>query len=155
MGQLAPFSRSIGPRVTPQGPNTTYPIMTLSRLHLTLTLVAASVLTTPAGAQQPIVIRDVRVFDGTRVIQKATVVVRDGKFAAVGANVSAPAGAQVVDGTGRTLVPGFIDAHTHTFLPDAPGTAIAFGVTTQLEMFTDVPAAKAWRDEQRAGTARG
>ena len=129
--------------------------MTVSRLYLTLTLAGASVLTTPGHAQQPIVVRDVRVFDGTHVIPKATVLVRDGKIAAVGANVTTPAGAQVVDGTGRTLLPGFIDAHTHTFLPDAPGTAIAFGVTTQLEMFTDVGAAKGWRDEQRAGPARG
>ena len=126
-------------------------MMTLRRLHLTLTLVTASLLTTPVRAQQPIVIRDIRVFDGTRVIPKATVLVREGKIAAVGANVTTPAGAQVVDGTGRTLVPGFIDGHTHTFLPDAPATAIAFGVTTQLEMFTDVGTAKAWRDEQRAG----
>lgn len=130
-------------------------MMTLSRPHLTLVLAAASVLTTTARAQQPIVIRDVRVFDGTRVIPKATVLARDGKIAAVGADVTIPAGAQVVDGTGRTLLPGLIDAHTHTFLPDAPGTAIAFGVTTQLEMFTDVGSAKAWRDQQRAGRAPG
>ena len=38
---------------------------------------------------------------------------RDGKIAAVGANVQIPAGAQVIDGTGKFVSPGIIDAHSH------------------------------------------
>jgi imidazolonepropionase-like amidohydrolase len=47
-------------------------------------------------------------------IPKGTVLIRDGKIAAVGANVTVPAGAEVIDGTGRWITPGIIDAHSHS-----------------------------------------
>lgn len=62
-------------------------------------------------------ITNARVFDGTRVLPKATVIVTDGKIAAVGEEVAPPQGAEVIDGTGATLLPGFIDSHTHTWSP--------------------------------------
>jgi imidazolonepropionase-like amidohydrolase len=46
-------------------------------------------------------------------IRNGTVLMRDGKIAAVGANVSIPAGAEVIDVTGRYVSPGIIDAHSH------------------------------------------
>jgi imidazolonepropionase-like amidohydrolase len=46
-------------------------------------------------------------------IPNGTVVLRDGKIAAVGANVEIPAGAEVVDVTGKHITPGIIDAHSH------------------------------------------
>jgi len=46
-------------------------------------------------------------------IQNGTIVLRDGKIAALGANVQIPAGADVVDGTGKFVSPGIIDAHSH------------------------------------------
>jgi imidazolonepropionase-like amidohydrolase len=46
-------------------------------------------------------------------IQNGTVVLRDGKVAAVGANVSIPAGAEVVDAAGKFISPGIIDCHSH------------------------------------------
>jgi imidazolonepropionase-like amidohydrolase len=45
-------------------------------------------------------------------IEHGTVVIRDGKIAAVGANVSVPAGAQTIDATGKWVTPGFINAET-------------------------------------------
>lgn len=45
-------------------------------------------------------------FDGT-------VVIEDGKISALGADVSAPEGADVVDAAGKWLLPGFVDAHVH------------------------------------------
>lgn len=42
-----------------------------------------------------------------------TVVVEDGRIAALGADVAAPDGAEVVDARGRWLLPGLIDAHVH------------------------------------------
>jgi imidazolonepropionase-like amidohydrolase len=47
-------------------------------------------------------------------IEKATVIVRGGKIAAVGAGLEPPAGATVVDVSGRYLMPGIIDTHSHT-----------------------------------------
>ena len=97
-------------------------------------------------------VTNVRVFDGEKAIERATVVVRDGKIAAVGAAVTAPAGVQVIDGAGRTLLPGFIDAHTHSW-GDALERALVFGVTTNLDMFTDHAQVAQWRREQAEGKA--
>jgi len=47
-------------------------------------------------------------------IEKGTVVIRDGKIAAVGRDVTAPAGATIIDAAGRYVIPGIIDAHSHT-----------------------------------------
>ena len=46
-------------------------------------------------------------------IDNGTVVVRDGKIAAVGADVEVPRGAEVIDAQGGALIPGIIDAHSH------------------------------------------
>ncbi len=46
-------------------------------------------------------------------IANGTIVLRDGKIAAVGTNVPIPAGAEVVDGTGKFVSPGIIDCHSH------------------------------------------
>jgi len=46
-------------------------------------------------------------------IPNGTIVLRDGKIAAIGTNVNIPAGAEVIDGTGKFVSPGIIDAHSH------------------------------------------
>src|SRR5215207_8440587 len=46
-------------------------------------------------------------------IPNGTIVMRDGKIAAVGASVDVPAGAEVIDVTGKFVSPGIIDAHSH------------------------------------------
>jgi imidazolonepropionase-like amidohydrolase len=107
-----------------------------------------------AAQNAPTLIRDARVFDGARMLGVRDVLIRDGRIAQVAANVSPPPAAQVVDGAGMTLLPGFMDAHTHTFA-DVLQQALAFGVTTQLEMFSDHRLAARWREEQNAGRANG
>jgi imidazolonepropionase-like amidohydrolase len=70
----------------------------------------------PAGAQQPaeIVIRNATVYTVTRGrIENGSVVIRDGKIAAVGRDVKASPGATVVDGTGKFVTPGIVDCHAH------------------------------------------
>lgn len=56
-----------------------------------------------------------RVFDGVaiRAAGMTQVLVRDGRIAAVGADVNAPPDAQRIDLSGLTLTPGLIDGHTH------------------------------------------
>ena len=51
-------------------------------------------------------------------IEKGTVLVRDGKIAAVGRDVEVPAGATVIDATGRYVMPGIIDCHSHTAIEE-------------------------------------
>ncbi len=83
-----------------------------------------------------VVIRNVRVFDGARVLQNAQVLVIDGRIAAIGATVEAPKGVTEIDGSGKTLLPGLIDAHTHSW-GDAQRDALRFGVTAELDMLGD------------------
>jgi imidazolonepropionase-like amidohydrolase len=82
--------------------------------------------------------RNVDVFDGSRMIRGTTVLVRDGMIRAVGSDMVVPPSAQIIDGKGKTLLPGLFDAHTHLgmmfgeqFLRDA----LDFGVTTELDMW--------------------
>ncbi|HEU0013572.1 MAG TPA: hypothetical protein VFQ45_07795 [Longimicrobium sp.] len=111
---------------------------------------------TSAAAQQPAatLFRGVRVFDGERVLERQDVLVEGGRITRVGRSLAAPAGAVTVDGAGKTLLPGLIDAHTHTF-GEALQEAVVFGVTTHLDMFTDVATARTLRAEQAGGQARG
>lgn len=53
-------------------------------------------------------------------IENGTVVIRDGKIEAVGTNVSVPAGAQTIDGSGLSVYPGMIDAGTNIGLVEVP-----------------------------------
>lgn len=121
-------------------------------------VVAASLLLVAAaateGQQAPILFRGARVFDGVRMLGTRDVLVRDGRIGQIAPSIVPPAGAQIVNAAGKTLLPGLIDAHTHAF-GDALVQALAFGVTTELDMFTDAAQAARWREEQRSGKANG
>ena len=97
----------------------------------------------------PLLITDVRVFDGTRFEEARTVLVEEGRIAAVGEDLQAPPGAQVINAAGLTALPGLIDAHTHTW-GRGLGDALSFGVTTHLDMFStpmQLPQARADRQD--------
>lgn len=55
-------------------------------------------------------------------IEGGSILLRDGRIEAVGADVPAPADATVVDGTGKFVTPGIIDSHSHLGVYAAPGT---------------------------------
>jgi imidazolonepropionase-like amidohydrolase len=97
-------------------------------------------------------IRNVRVFDGRKVIPAATVVFTDGTITSVGTSAKLPDGSTVIDGAGKTLLPGLIDAHTHVF-PGSLERALRFGVTTELDMFTSADLAQKLKAEQKNGGA--
>jgi imidazolonepropionase-like amidohydrolase len=73
-----------------------------------------------AASAQNLVVSNARIIVGNgQVIEKGTVVVRDGKIVSVGAAAAqAPAGATRIDGTGMTVMPGFIDVHRHLIQGD-------------------------------------
>jgi imidazolonepropionase-like amidohydrolase len=70
---------------------------------------------TAAGAAPATVVRASHWFDATTGVLRGpvSVVVRDGKIAAIGSDAAVPAGAEVIDLGDATLLPGFIDAHVH------------------------------------------
>ena len=74
-------------------------------------------LASPSSAQQTTVLRAARLIDGTGAptVTNAAIVVTGDRIVAVGpaATVALPVGARVVDLGDVTLLPGFIDAHTH------------------------------------------
>jgi imidazolonepropionase-like amidohydrolase len=114
---------------------------TTPRLRFVLILMALG-LPTPCSFSQNSstrqLIRDVRVFDGERVVEHRSVLIENGKIAQVGdATMKAP-GAEVIEGQGRTLMPGLIDSHVHITdaAEDNARQALRFGVTTQLDMFS-------------------
>ena len=53
------------------------------------------------------------------ILEGADVLVVDGKITAVGRDVSAPAGALEIDGRGKHVTPGIVDAHSHTAIDDS------------------------------------
>jgi imidazolonepropionase-like amidohydrolase len=112
---------------------------------------ALAVFTIVPAFAKDILFRNARVFDGTRILEgRPDVLVHDGKIARIAKSIPAPNGAEVIDATGKTLLPGLIDAHTHAF-GDALIQALMFGVTTELDQFTSAEMAKSLRAEQKAG----
>jgi imidazolonepropionase-like amidohydrolase len=92
--------------------------------------IAKALAKVPTG---PVAFTDVRAFeDGDHFAEHQTVVVENGVITKVGpaSKVKAPAGAQVFDGAGKTLVPGLWDSHMH-FGDDASGPMLlSLGVTS-------------------------
>ncbi|HEY0584620.1 MAG TPA: CIA30 family protein [Pseudoduganella sp.] len=113
-------------------------------------LVAASLACSlPAVAAETTLIKDVRVFDGQKVYAKRSVLLEGGKISSADFKGKAPAGAKVVDGAGRTLMPGLIDSHVHAYrYLDLP---LLFGVTTQVDMFMPVQGMRAIHDRMAKG----
>jgi imidazolonepropionase-like amidohydrolase len=73
----------------------------------------------PSG---PVAIRNATILTAVGpTITNGTIVLRDGKILAVGANVTVPPDATVVDGTGKFVTPGIIDTHSHLGVYAAPG----------------------------------
>lgn len=85
-----------------------------------------------------IVLTHVKVIDGTGAAPQAdqAVVIDHGKIAGVGAtaSVAVPAGAKVIDGTGKTVIPGLVGMHEHLFYP-----AASDGPLTGVEQFFSFP----------------
>lgn len=107
-----------------------------------------------------IALEHVRVIDGTGApaLENQTIVIDHGKIAAIGpaASTAVPAGAQALDLSGHTVIPGLVGMHEHLFYPSGGGIPmyteqafsfprlyLACGVTTartagSLEPYTDL-----------------
>ncbi len=91
-------------------------------------------------AQGSIVLRGGRIITmkGNEVIARGDVLVENGRITAVGSSVRTPAGARVINVSGKTVMPGIVDAHAHpkTGSESAPtqewsiAANLAYGVTT-------------------------
>jgi imidazolonepropionase-like amidohydrolase len=84
------------------------------------------------SVDSPVVaITKVTVIDGTGAPARtgSTVVIQRGHIVAVGPQAQVPAGAQVIDGQGKTLIPGMVGMHDHLFYTAAGGREVGIGFT--------------------------
>ena len=79
---------------------------------------------------------DAKVFDGFEFLTEHDVWVEEGRIRAVGPNLDLPPDLPRVDGRDRTLLPGLVDSHVHSY-NSTLRDAVRFGVTTVLDQFTD------------------
>ncbi|PWT82446.1 MAG: hypothetical protein C5B57_08645 [Blastocatellia bacterium] len=104
-------------------------------LVLLIVGVQATTAQPPVQKNQEFVIRHARIFDGAHMVPNGDVWVQAGMIKAVGVHLQTPSSVRVIDGTGKTLLPGLIDAHVHTMGErDFLKSALALGVTTELDM---------------------
>lgn len=93
---------------------------------MTIPFVRPSLLADPPPSQEPIVLRDARLFDGTGAPTAGgmSVVIEDGHITAVSAaEVARPEGAGEIDLDGMFLMPGLIDCHAHVAAKGLPEVA--------------------------------
>jgi Amidohydrolase family len=107
-------------------------------------------------ADRILVVQGGKLIDGTGrpPIENSVIVIQAGKFQAVGGRgeVTLPAGAEVIDVKGKTILPGFIDGHGH--LEDFHGELyLHLGITTcaNIKIYQDGP----WTLAQKQGTELG
>jgi imidazolonepropionase-like amidohydrolase len=79
-----------------------------------LALFGAGALTQEAGKTVAITGGTILTLGPQGALERGTLVISNGKITAVGRDVRVPAGASVIDASGRHVIPGIIDAHSHT-----------------------------------------
>ncbi|MEQ9397918.1 MAG: amidohydrolase family protein [Longimicrobiales bacterium] len=119
---------------------------------------------TPRGV---VVLRGARIVTmaGDQVIESGDVVVRDNRIVGVGAtgSVDVPAGAEIVDVAGKTIVPGYVDTHAHMRPAFNAHRAdaweylanLAYGVTTTRDPQTSSTDVLTYADMVRSGRILG
>ena len=102
---------------------------------------------------------------GNEIITNGDIVITDNRITAVGPSggVTVPANATVIDVAGKTIIPGWVDVHAHTWpSTDVHKTTVpafhsnlAFGVTTMRDPQTNASAVITYGDRLRSGDLLG
>jgi len=94
-------------------------------------LLLAAALSLSGADNRAFVIRDAKVYTlgAAGVLERASVVIVDGKIADVGANVKTPSGAQVIQGTGLEVYPGMINAMSTVGLTEVGAVDVTVDTT--------------------------
>jgi imidazolonepropionase-like amidohydrolase len=70
-----------------------------------------------AQGKRDVLIKNATVMTAVRgTLQNTDILIHDGKISRIGSNLSAPAGAEIIDATGKYVTPGIVDCHSHTML---------------------------------------
>jgi len=128
-------------------------------MHLTIFLAVACMAFVPYAAAQSIALTHATVIDGSGAGPRAdfTVVMENGRIKDMGRGIQPPAGAVVVDLTGKYVVPGVINAHGHVGENRDPQLRqyALYGITTTTSMATDPDDIVQFKEEQKSGNLRG
>ncbi len=110
----------------------------------------------PNRTQAPLVFKHVTIVDVTGAAPRhdTTVVINGDRISAIGDNVSVPADAQVVDASGKFLIPGLWDMHVHWYVRNTFTLFIANGVTGVRQMFGNSDLLR-WREQIAKGSLLG
>lgn len=131
-------------------------------------LLGLASLASEAASDDALFIRNATVIDGTGAAPRprTDILIQDGKIVSIGAGLKPPAGIQVVDASGKYVVPGLIDTHVHYEFPvtfqltkeeedhvraSAPKAYLYNGVTTTLDAGATSEFIFPLREAQRAG----
>ncbi|NHO66184.1 amidohydrolase family protein [Aestuariicella hydrocarbonica] len=92
-------------------------------------MLSGAVYTNAQSVPEVTLITNVNVFDGVneKLIKNANVVITDNLITAISTEPQAVAGGKVIDGGGRTLIPGLSDAHWHMTMAEVPQAVILTG----------------------------
>ncbi len=108
--------------------------------------------------EHPVAVEHVRLFDSEQATTREdqTIVVQGERITMAGpfAAVNVPKDAEIVDGTGKTVVPGLFDMHAHAQAGDGI-LNIASGVTTVRDMGNDIEELRHLQDQWESGSAIG
>ena len=100
-------------------------VVAAGELHAQRPTISANVRTFVAIDTPIVVLTHARLIDGTGAAPRndQTVIIRDGRISQIGASsaIAVPAGAAVLDLTGKSLIPGLVMVHEHLFYPTGPG----------------------------------
>lgn len=99
--------------------------------------------------------KNVKIFDGEKILQASEVLIKDNQIVGIGTHLNPSAGATIIDGTGKTLLPGLIDAHVHVSSAEDLGLALMAGVTTELDMMAIPETVKSLQSKLARGEITG
>ena len=100
----------------------------LTSIAATLILLVPHLLAQDEHVASYTLIKNINIFDGVNdTLTPGSVLIESNLIKRVGAKVEAPDGATIIDGGGRTLMPGLINSHVHLALPDSiPPTRVRY-----------------------------
>ena len=124
-----------------------------------IAIAAQTSITLPIVAQRDFALVGAKIIDGTTnpPIEDGTVVIRDGKIAAVGprGSTAIPRGAKTINVAGKTIIPGLWDMHAHVALPEWGLAYLRVGVTTIRDMGGEKSFLTSFRDAIALGRVLG